>query len=59
MCVGCPVAIRIEEKGEGFENGKCFWRSGLAFNLNQSFQSLTRLKIFQNDYKHYELEIES
>jgi hypothetical protein len=45
MCVGRPIAIRIEEKGEGFENGKCFWHSGLAFNLNQSLQSLTRLKI--------------
>jgi hypothetical protein len=25
MCVGCPIAIRIEEKGEGFENGNCFF----------------------------------
>jgi hypothetical protein len=24
MCVGFPFAIRIEEKGEGFENGNCF-----------------------------------
>jgi hypothetical protein len=24
MCVGCPIAIRIEEKGEGFENGNFF-----------------------------------
>ena len=24
MFVGCPLAIRIEEKGEGFENGNCF-----------------------------------
>jgi hypothetical protein len=23
MCVGGPIAIRIEEKGEGFENGNC------------------------------------
>jgi hypothetical protein len=58
MCVGFPIAIRIEEKGEGFENGNCFfWRSGLAFNLNQSLQSLTRLKIFQNGYNIYETKI--
>jgi len=25
MCVGCPLAIRIEEKGEGFENGNLFF----------------------------------
>ena len=59
MCVGCPIAIRIEEKGEGFENGNFFWRSGLAFNLNQSLQSLTRLKILQNIYKTYEAKIKS
>jgi hypothetical protein len=46
MCVGCPIAIRIEEKGEGFENGNCIWLNGLAFNRNQSLQSLIRLKIF-------------
>jgi hypothetical protein len=57
MCVGCPIAIRIEEKGEGFENGNLFWRSGLAFNLNHSLQSLTRLKISRITYKTYELKI--
>lgn len=55
-----PIAIRIEEKGEGFENGNCFvWHSGLAFNLNHSLQSLTRLKILQNSYKTYETKIRS
>jgi hypothetical protein len=35
--VGFLMAIRIEEKGEGFENGKnCFGMSSSAFNLNLS-----------------------
>ena len=46
MFVGWPIAIRIEEKGEGFENGTFLWQVGLAFNPNQFLQSLTRLKIF-------------
>ena len=59
MCVGCPIAIRIEEKGEGFENGNFFWRSGLAFNRNQILQSLTRFTMAKNDYKIYEFKIKS
>jgi hypothetical protein len=34
LCVGYPLPSVIEEKGEGFENGKIFGFCGLAFNLN-------------------------
>jgi hypothetical protein len=35
LFVGKPAPSVIEEKGEGFENGKKYiWLSGLAFNLN-------------------------
>ena len=54
-----PIAIRIEEKGEGFENGICFLANWVAFNLNPSLQSLTRFKILKNKYMIYEAEIRS
>ena len=54
-----PIAIRIEEKGEGFENGNCFLANWVAFNLNHSLQSLTRFKILKNKYMIYEAEIRS
>jgi len=34
LCVGYSSPSVIEEKGEGFENGKILGVSGLAFNLN-------------------------
>ncbi len=34
MCVGYQLAIRIEEKGEGFENGNCSLASWFTFNPN-------------------------
>jgi len=52
-----PIAIRIEEKGEGFENGNCFLANWLAFNLNHSLQSLTRFKILKIKYMIYEAKI--
>jgi hypothetical protein len=53
-----PIAIRVEEKGEGFENGNCFWQVGLAFNPNHSLQSLTRFKMLQKGYMIYEDKIQ-
>jgi len=41
MCVGDQVAIRIEEKGEGFENGNCSLAIWFTFNPNQFLQPLT------------------
>jgi hypothetical protein len=35
-CVGYPLPSVIEEKGEGFENGKIFGFCGLAFNLKSA-----------------------
>ena len=52
-----PIAIRIEEKGEGFENGNFSMAVGITFNPNHFLQSLTRLKILQKSYKSYELMI--
>jgi hypothetical protein len=34
LFVGCTQPSVIEEKGEGFENGKNLWLELLAFNLN-------------------------
>jgi hypothetical protein len=63
LCVGgfgfvcwLTIAIRIEEKGEGFENGMLHWLDWLAFNWNLALQSLTRLKILYT-YKVYESKI--
>jgi hypothetical protein len=49
-----PIAIRIEEKGEGFENGNCSLASWFTFNPNHFLQSLTEHWLFENSYKGYE-----
>jgi hypothetical protein len=54
-----PIAIRIEEKGEGFENGNFFLANWLAFNLNHFLQLLTRFKILKTKYMIYEAKIRS
>jgi hypothetical protein len=47
LFVGYPIGQSvIEEKGEGFENGKNFVGSfGLAFNLDSPPRRIIRLKI--------------